>query len=191
MVPAHDEPEMSLKVDSSLPRSLELELRFHSLPQKIAYTWGLLSTGPPPEARFEALAIALPPSEKTRMRATKIAHPRYSSLLVSIPIGPLARQLRNMLTPSSGSLEGDPCRFDACAEVPICAVAGQFVRKLSRRKVLQPQKQAFLREKTRGATGATGLEPATSGVTGRRSNQLSYAPERTSRRALGEPGIES
>ena len=26
--------------------------------------------------------------------------------------------------------------------------------------------------------GATGLEPAASGVTGRRSNQLSYAPEK-------------
>jgi hypothetical protein len=29
------------------------------------------------------------------------------------------------------------------------------------------------------STGATGLEPATSGVTGRRSNQLNYAPKRT------------
>jgi hypothetical protein len=28
-------------------------------------------------------------------------------------------------------------------------------------------------------TGATGLEPATSAVTGQRSNQLSYAPART------------
>ena len=34
-------------------------------------------------------------------------------------------------------------------------------------------------------TGATGLEPATSGVTGRRSNQLSYAPERTRMGQMG------
>src|SRR5215208_2332549 len=31
-------------------------------------------------------------------------------------------------------------------------------------------------------TGATGLEPATSGVTGRRSNQLNYAPAREAER---------
>ena len=31
-----------------------------------------------------------------------------------------------------------------------------------------------------GITGATGLEPAASGVTGQRSNQLSYAPVRRS-----------
>src|SRR5919109_1631457 len=31
------------------------------------------------------------------------------------------------------------------------------------------------------STGATGLEPATSGVTGRRSNQLNYAPRRRKR----------
>ena len=30
--------------------------------------------------------------------------------------------------------------------------------------------------------GATGLEPATSGVTGRRSNQLSYAPAKAATR---------
>jgi hypothetical protein len=42
--------------------------------------------------------------------------------------------------------------------------------------------------------GATGLEPATSGVTGRRSNQLSYAPATGDRGApsyLGASGVSS
>ena len=41
--------------------------------------------------------------------------------------------------------------------------------------------------------GATGLEPATSGVTGRRSNQLSYAPATVDRGAtsyLGARGVK-
>jgi hypothetical protein len=42
--------------------------------------------------------------------------------------------------------------------------------------------------------GATGLEPATSGVTGRRSNQLSYTPanlDRGDTSYLGTPGVSS
>jgi hypothetical protein len=35
--------------------------------------------------------------------------------------------------------------------------------------------------------GATGLEPATSGVTGRRSNQLSYAPAASTQAATPTP----
>ena len=37
-------------------------------------------------------------------------------------------------------------------------------------------------------TGATGLEPATSGVTGRRSNQLSYAPRARGNSSALPPG---
>ena len=42
-----------------------------------------------------------------------------------------------------------------------------------------PAKCQYLRFAGIPSTGATGLEPATSGVTGRRSNQLSYAPARS------------
>ena len=38
--------------------------------------------------------------------------------------------------------------------------------------------------------GATGLEPATSGVTGRRSNQLNYAPSSLLSGLVGGTGFE-
>ena len=38
--------------------------------------------------------------------------------------------------------------------------------------------------------GATGLEPATSAVTGQRSNQLSYAPARTGSQNVGKRHLD-
>ena len=39
-----------------------------------------------------------------------------------------------------------------------------------------------------GMAGVTGLEPAASGVTGQRSNQLSYTPVKKGKRAYHPPG---
>ena len=44
------------------------------------------------------------------------------------------------------------------------------------RTVENPADHALPGRSVKRETGATGLEPATSGVTGRRSNQLNYAP---------------
>ncbi len=59
---------------------------------------------------------------------------------------------------------------------------GQEDKTPDEKEVESPQVQA-----QRGA-GATGLEPATSGVTGRRSNQLSYAPEMARMGLVVRPG---
>jgi hypothetical protein len=40
-----------------------------------------------------------------------------------------------------------------------------------------------------GEAGATGLEPAASGVTGRRSNQLNYAPAKGKRECTKSPAL--
>ena len=54
------------------------------------------------------------------------------------------------------------------------------------RALCQPQNRRTCRQFPK--TGATGLEPATSGVTGRRSNRLSYAPRVLGIPEYGKPG---
>ena len=57
---------------------------------------------------------------------------------------------------------------------PLANHFGAVFRDLDRRA---PRLKSNKKLELRGMAGATGLEPAASGVTGRRSNQLSYAPE--------------
>jgi len=47
---------------------------------------------------------------------------------------------------------------------------------LTPRKIKPTLHAVFISGKVQGMAGVTGLEPAASGVTGRRSNQLSYTP---------------
>jgi hypothetical protein len=71
----------------------------------------------------------------------------------------------------AGHLLCGDCRYQA-------APAGYFRRGMrgsGGRSCLGSQQKT---SSYRDFTGATGLEPATSGVTGRRSNQLNYAPAR-------------
>src|SRR5512142_818345 len=63
------------------------------------------------------------------------------------------------------------------ASLPVCCPTSRDTRLLG-------QRTTFAYRANR-ETGATGLEPATSGVTGRRSNQLNYAPG--SRRSVAAP----
>ena len=70
-------------------------------------------------------------------------------------------------------------RSTTTASVPRTTVRRRVCRLCAARQSLQPAPET--RKPQCGAapgTGATGLEPATSGVTGRRSNRLSYAPAR-------------
>ena len=50
-------------------------------------------------------------------------------------------------------------------------------------------KHLFLQVKYRGLAGVTGLEPAASGVTGRRSNRLSYTPTQGWRTQSASPSL--
>jgi hypothetical protein len=56
---------------------------------------------------------------------------------------------------------------------------------------MRPRRRDLLRcgriLRSQSMAGATGLEPATSGVTGRRSNQLSYAPVASTRAGTPTP----
>ena len=61
---------------------------------------------------------------------------------------------------------------------------GPIDRELNQRQLALIQLQKVLMSDLRGLAGPTGLEPATSGVTGQRSNQLNYDPARVDVRRL-------
>ena len=89
-------------------------------------------------------------------------------------------------TCSTAGETGWPVAGSATAALPSCLPTAQRRAKRSSqkrcpRRVARPGRLCSLNRRSARFTGtsragATGLEPATSGVTGRRSNQLSYAP---------------
>ena len=54
----------------------------------------------------------------------------------------------------------------------------------------RPAGEARPAEFSKNVAGSTGLEPATSGVTGQRSNQLNYDPARETAAVVGGTGLE-
>src|SRR4051794_15546735 len=68
------------------------------------------------------------------------------------------------------------------------ARATTMPRRVARRRGLPPAADPGRPAQGYRLAGATGLEPATSGVTGRRSNQLSYAPATVDRGATSYLG---
>ena len=77
------------------------------------------------------------------------------------------------MKPESG--DGNPHRSDTFREM---------IR--SQRKDSQKEDRLKKESHLKKMAGATGLEPATSAVTGQRSNQLSYAPARTGSQNVGK-----
>ena len=97
-------------------------------------------------------------------------HPVFGVLVPT----PLPERARGLLDPRS---RGRPAEYDARAAELARLFAAAFDAACRagacRRDARRPSPVAM---SMREVAGATGLEPAASGVTGRRSNQLSYAP---------------
>jgi hypothetical protein len=78
-------------------------------------------------------------------------------------------------TPTANAIALGSQRAEQSPPWPTCAAAAHVGRG-SKRVLASHHGRAKRGRTCEERAGATGLEPATSGVTGRRSNQLNYAP---------------